>query len=115
MSKLTLSYERGGVPILKIDGQQIDGLQVVVVEHDRNERGMPFVQIELIPTGEDIEIKDGTVHWIVGCPLCNYNSVHSCDIQTGEFQPVASVPNVPVMVADEVHEDRTVSGRIYPV
>jgi hypothetical protein len=46
-----------------------------------------------MPSLESV-LTHGEVTWVVCCPVCEHNSVHTCDIETK--QEVVAVPEVPV-------------------
>jgi hypothetical protein len=72
---------QGGIHRVYKDGVEIRNLQVVVAEFDTHMAAE--LQMEMRPAGEEITLNllDGTITWVVGCPNCPHNSVHTCDVQ----------------------------------
>lgn len=87
---LELRYDYAQRPRLLSDGKEIKGVRLVVVEADQ--QGVT-VQVEMMPSLESV-LTHGTVNWVVCCPVCEHNSVHTCDIETKEEIPkVVTVPD----------------------
>lgn len=68
---------KNGTTELRVDGHLLKNVKLVTIEA---EPGTTVVQIEMMPDFE-ARLTDGeTIHWMVCCPNCEHNSIHTCMI-----------------------------------
>lgn len=94
---LELSTEHGEPTEIKVGGKVLPGVKLVSIEA---EPGMTTVHIEMEPSFT-AKLEEGQIHWMVCCPNCEHNSVHTCEIDDAaepeqralEWPQVVAVPD----------------------
>ncbi len=97
---LEIRTEHGEPTEVKIDGQVVENIKLVSFEA---EPGITIVHIEMTPSFV-ASLEEGQIHWMVCCPNCEHNSVHTCELDPGLEPEDREVI--------EGLEDRTVGGSV---
>jgi hypothetical protein len=91
---LELRYDHGQTPRLLQDGKEVKGVELVVIEADPEGVRVEIQMKPLVIT----ELLNGAITWLVGCPNCAHNSIHTCEIDDSK-EPVfrkVEVAEVPI-------------------